>query len=158
MKFRSLLPWFIIIVLALLLVCRKTEIKTVRIPAKVGNFTSFSPIPINTEEVLNIETQELKVINTYKETYKDEVQEIVVITKSTGAITEQKINYTIKPQNIEVKIKQPRFSVYGGVEVNTAPLMDIQPTIYMITPKIIYKAGYSTQNKSVSVGIAFKLF
>ncbi len=46
LDWKKYLPWFIIIVLTLLLVTKKTEIQTITIPAKEGSFDRPNPKPV----------------------------------------------------------------------------------------------------------------
>jgi len=109
-------------------------------------------MPAKTVKVAKIE------VNTYKEEYKDDVQKITVETESQGIITKQKINYEIFPQTVEVKSKKDAINLYLGIEAQISPSVEVSPTIYIVTPKVLYKAGYNIQNKAMTVGIAFNPF
>ena len=193
MDYKKYIPWFIVILLTVLLVTRKEQVRTIEIPEKSGSFEVSRPEPIilydtikeagtiQLVEVPNPVNQSLldkynslkdslsrleqykEVITerTYKETFKDSTQEIIIESEVIGTLKSQKVEYKIYPQTIEVVTKKPSFNVFLGTftsiptKYTTAPVLGAN--ISLKTTKTIYQIGYDTQ-QNVTAGISFKLF
>ncbi len=95
---------------------------------------------------------------TYKETFMDSTQQIVVESNVIGTLKSQKVDYTIFPQQIEVKTKRPKYSLYTGLDVQLTPSIQTTPKLTLKTPKMLYNAGYNLNEKAVVVGASIKLF
>lgn len=98
---------------------------------------------------------------TYKETFKDSIQEITIESEVIGTLKSQKVDYRIYPQTIEVKTKKPTYNVFLGT-FTTIPTHNtnapvIGANISLKTTKNIYQIGYDTQ-RNITAGISFKLF
>lgn len=170
MKLRELAAWGIVLLLTLMLSTGRSKDRTVTIPSKTNDYERTELTPVSTftievpleekKEMVPIKTKKVKKVevNTYREEYKDENQSIVVETESQGIITKQKVSYEIYPQTIEIQEKTRPINLYLGLEAHISSVVDVQPSIYIVSPKILYKAGYSIKNESFIVGIAFNPF
>lgn len=164
MKTREIIAWFIVVLLLTILLLKKDTIRTIEIPAKSGHFEKvekdLKPVDsftITTENIKDQPPQKQKV-KVYKEVYRDDVQAIKVYTESTGIILKQSVDYEIFSETIDIKIRQPSINVFVGVQTQISPMVEVSPTLYILTPKVLYSGGYNLQNKAITLGIAIKLF
>jgi len=184
-------PWFIILLLLVILFTRKEEVKIIEIPAKSGHFEHKAPEsvvrydtiqkdgtivyksnPVNQNLLLEYtklkdsttrleQYKEVIQEKTYKEIYRDSVQEIIITSQVIGTLKNQVVNYKIFPQTIEIKTKTPKYNVFLGTFI-TIPTTDnstpsIGANIALKSPKTLYTLGY-TNLKQIQAGIALKLF
>ena len=93
---------------------------------------------------------------TYKETFRDSTQQITVESKVIGTLQSQKVDYTIFPQQIEVKTKRPQYSLYAGTYSILQPNTSIGAKLTLQAAKTNYTIGYDS-NKNLMAGISFKI-
>ena len=94
---------------------------------------------------------------TYNETFQDSTQRITVESKVIGTLKSQRVDYTIFPQQIEVKAKRPKYSLYAGTYSIVQPNTSIGAELTLQAPKTNYTIGYDS-NKNLMAGVAFKIF
>ena len=98
---------------------------------------------------------------TYKETFKDSTQTIEVESNVIGTLTYQKVKYTIPEQTIKFKAKEPKYSLYMGVNTsintNTLEMPNYGLGVHLITQKTLYFVNYNSNN-TINTGISIKLF
>lgn len=173
-NWRVLTPWIICAALIVALVLRdSSEVITVRVPAQAGTFRAVHPSPVKVDPPAaaalaefnaledsgkEIAYKEATSTRTYKKTFTDKVQTVTAEAVVIGTLESLEITYETAPQEIEVPVKR-RLNLYLGGEVTLqAPAPGYSVKAYIVTRKVIYSGGYDFQTKSITGGVALKIF
>lgn len=96
----------------------------------------------------------------YNEVYEDNVQKITVNSKVIGRLTEQQINYLIKPSTVELKVPEKALKLFLGADLEV-PLRRENIISAGVNLNAQYKNKLITiginNNQNIRAGIAFKL-
>lgn len=151
----------------------------VPVPGIIGTFPPSElpkPIKVNPKPIIDTIPhkqrdsilQDALTIRTYKEVFKDSVQEVSVESEVQGKLLKQSVEYNIYPRKIKVdtvveyKLPSPKIKLYAGGGVGTkTDFTNIEP---------VFQAGVAIQNKKdriltinvdtekkVMLGLYFKL-